>query len=102
MTKKKRGPARGSKTTEGRKTTRLREEGAVYAIRKLIKSMNMEPEQKITLEDGINNLANEVESMIGRIDMATTTTARKNLLVAYKKFLEQNIEVVNQLLKTKD
>lgn len=102
MTKKKRGPARGSKATEGRETIWLREEAAVYAIRKLIKSMNMKPEQKITLEDGINNLANEVESMIGRIDMATTTTARKNLLVAYKKFLEQNIEVVNQLLKAKD
>jgi hypothetical protein len=102
MTKKKRGPARGSKTTEGRETTWLREEDSVHAIRKLIKSMNMDAEQKITLEDGINNLANEVESMIGRIDMATTTTGRKNLLVAYKKFLEQNIEVVNQLLKAKD
>lgn len=102
MSKKKRGPARGSKTTEDRETTWLREEAAVHAIRKLIKSMNMDAEQKITLEDGINNLANEVESMIGRIDMATTTTDRKNLLVAYKKFLEQNIEVVNQLLKAKD
>ena len=102
MTKKKRGPARGSKTTEGRETTWLRREDEVHAIRKLIKSMNMGAEQKITLEDGINNLANEVESMIGRIDMATTTRDRKNLLVAYKKFLEQNIEVVNQLLKAKD
>jgi hypothetical protein len=102
MIKKKGGPARGSKTTGGRETTWLREEDAVRAIRKLIKSMNMDAEQKITLEDGINNLANEVESMIGRIDMATTTTYRKNLLVAYKKFLEQNIEVVNQLLKAKD
>jgi hypothetical protein len=102
MTRKKRGPARGSKTTEGRERAWLRGENEVHAIRKLIKSMNMEPEQKITLDDGINNLANEVESMIGRIDMATTTRDRKNLLAAYKKFLEQNIEVVNQLLKAKD
>jgi hypothetical protein len=102
MTKKKRGPSRGSKTTEGRETTWLRGEDAVHAIRELIKSMNMDAEQKITLDDGINNLANEVESMIGRIDMATTARDRKKLLAAYKKFLEQNIEVVNRLLKAKD
>jgi hypothetical protein len=40
--------------------------------------------------------------MIGRIDMATTATDRKNLLAAYKKFLEQNIKAVNRLLKAKD
>jgi hypothetical protein len=102
MTKKKRGPARGSKTTEGRETTWLRGEDEVHAIRELIKSTKMDAEQKITLDDGINNLANEVESMIGRIDMATTATDRKKLLAAYKKFLEQNIEVVNRLLKAKD
>jgi hypothetical protein len=102
MTKKKRGPATGSKTTEGRETTWLRGEDEVHAIRELIKSMNMDAEQKITLDDGINNLANEVESMIGRIDMATTAPDRKNLLAAYKKFLEQNIKVVNRLLKAKD
>ena len=62
----------------------------------------MNAEQKTTLDDGISNLAKEVESIMGRIDMASTATDQKKLLVAYKKFPERNIEVVNQRLKHKD
>jgi len=62
----------------------------------------MSTEQKITLDDGINNLAKEVESMMDGIDMASSTTDQKNLLSVYKKFLEQNIEIINQRLKKKD
>ena len=102
MTIKKRGSTRRSKTTERGETTWLKADDAVQSIKVLIRSMKMEAEQKITLDDGISNLAKEVESMIGRIEMATTTTDRKKLLAAYKKFLERNMEVVNQLLKDKD
>ena len=102
MTIKKGGSDRGSKKTEDRERTWLKTDDAAYAIRKLIRSMKMNSEQKITLDDGINNLAKEVESMMDRIDMASTTTDQKKLLVAYKKFLERNIEVVNQRLKHKD
>ena len=68
----------------------------------MIRSLKMNAEQKITLDDGINNLAKEVESIMDRIDMASTATDQKKLLVAYKKFPEGNIEVVNQRLKNKD
>jgi hypothetical protein len=37
--------------------------------------------------------------MMDRIDMASATTDQKKLLATYKKFLEHNIEVVNQRLK---
>ncbi|MDQ3851326.1 MAG: hypothetical protein M3299_00660 [Thermoproteota archaeon] len=87
---------------EDRKRTWLKADDAVHAIRELIRSMKMNTEQKITLDDGINNLANEVQSMLDRIDMASTTTDQKKLLAAYKKFLEHNIEVVKQRLKKKD
>jgi hypothetical protein len=102
MTIKKSGSDRGSKKTEDRERTWLKTDDAAYAIRELIRSMKMNAEQKITLDDGINNLAKEVESMMDRIDMASTTTDQKKLLAAYKKFLEHNIEVVNQRLKQKD
>jgi len=62
----------------------------------------MSTEQKITLDDGINNLAKEVEFMMDRIGMASSTTDKKNLFSGYKKFLEQNIEIINQRLKKKD
>jgi arginyl-tRNA--protein-N-Asp/Glu arginylyltransferase len=99
---KKSGSDRRSKKTVYRERTWLKTDDAAYAIRELIRSMKMNAEQKITLDDGINNLAKEVESMMDRIDMASTSKDQKKLLAAYKKFLEHNIEVVNQRLKQKD
>jgi hypothetical protein len=102
MTTKKSSSGRGSKKTKDRERMWLKADDTAHTIRKLIRSMNMNTEQKITLDDGISNLAKEVESMMDRIDMASTTTYKKKLLAAYKKFLEYNIEVVNQRLKQKD
>jgi hypothetical protein len=102
MTIKKSGSARESKKTEDRERTWLKTDDAAHAIKKIIRSTKMNVEQKITLDDGINNLAKEVQSMMDRIDMASTATDQKKLLAAYKKFLERNIEVVNKRLKQKD
>ncbi len=102
MTVKKSGSSSGSKKIEGAERTWLKAEDAANGIRKLIRSMKMNTEQKITLDDGINNLVKEVESMMDRIDMASNAADQKKLLAAYKKFLEDNIEVVNQRLRKKD
>jgi hypothetical protein len=102
MTIKKSGSARESKKTEDRERTWLKTDDAAHAIKKIIRSTKMNVEQKITLDDGINNLAKEVQSMMDRIDMASTATDQKKLLAAYKKFLEHNIEVVNKRLEQKD
>jgi hypothetical protein len=102
MTTKKGRSDRGPKPAEDIATTWLKTDDAANAMRRLIKSMRMSAEQKITLDDGINNLAKEVESMMDRIDMASTTTDKKKLLAAYKKFLELSIEVVDQRLKEID
>lgn len=102
MTIKRSSSNSRSKYIVDRERTLLKADDAAHAIRELIRSMKMNAEQKITLDDGINNLAKELESMMDRIDMASTTTDQKKLLAAYKKFLEYNIEVVNQRLKKKD
>jgi hypothetical protein len=102
MTVKKSGSGKGSKKTEDRDRTWLKAEDAANGITELIRSMKMNTEQKITLDDGINNLVKEVESMMDRIDMASNAADQKKLLTAYKKFLEDNIEVVNQRLRKKD
>lgn len=98
MSPKKSGSPRRSKSTD-RETTLLNAEDAVRDIKKLIRSMKMSAEQKITLDDGINNLAKESESMMDGIDMASATKDKEKLLAAYKKFLEHNIKVVNQRLR---
>ena len=102
MTIKKSGSDKGSRKKEDRERTWRKTDDAALAIRELIRSLKMNAEQKITLDDGINNLAKEVESMMDRIDMASTATDQKKLLAAYKRFLEYNIQVVNKRLKQKD
>jgi hypothetical protein len=102
MTIKRSGSGSKSKNIEDREKIWLKTDDAAHAIRELIRSMKMKAEQKITLDDGINSLAKEVESMLDRIDMASSTMDQKKLLAAYKKFLQHNIEVVNKRLKKKD
>ncbi len=101
MTIKKSGKG-ASKTTEDRERIWLNVRDAADGLGGLIRSMKINAEEKIAIEDGINNLANEVESMLDRIDMASTTADQRKLLTAYKKFLEHNIEAVNQRLKDID
>jgi hypothetical protein len=86
-------------TTEDRERIWLNVSKAADAIRKLIRSTKMNAEEKIAVGDGINNLAKEVESMLDRIDMASSAADQRKLLTAYKKFLEYNIEVVNRRLE---
>ena len=102
MTIKKSGSDKGFQKTGDREKTWLKTDDATRAIKELIRSMKMNVEQKITLEDGINNLAKDVHSRMDRIDMAWTATYRKKLRAAYQRFLEYNIEVVNKRLKQKD
>lgn len=101
MTIKKSGRG-ASKNTEDRERIWFNARNAADDIRRLIRSMKMNAEEKIAVEDGINNLSNEVESMLDRIDMASTTADQRKLLTAYKKFLEYNVEAVNKRLKQKD
>jgi hypothetical protein len=104
MTIKKSGAgSRASiKNTEDRERIWLKTSEAADVIRGLIRSMKMNAEEKIAVEDGINNLTKELESMLDRIDMASTTENQRKLLIAHKKFLEHNIEAVNQRLKDVD
>jgi hypothetical protein len=70
---------------------------AVDTIKELLRSVKMDIEEKIAIEDQVNDLAKEAESMLDRIEALTTANQQK-ILFAYKKFLEQNLEAVNQRL----
>jgi hypothetical protein len=101
MIMKKRG-RRSSENTEDRDKIMLETREAAEIIRGLIRSTSMNSEEKIAVEDAINNLANDVESMLDRIGMASTAENQRRLLIAYKKFLQHNVEAVNQRLKDID
>ena len=101
MTTKKSGIG-ASKKTEDPERIWVKASEAADVVRGLIRSMKMKAEEKIAVEDGINNLAKEVESMLDGIEMASTTENQRKLLIAYKKFLGHKIEAVNQRLKDID
>lgn len=61
----------------------------------------MTMESKIAIEDQIKNLSHETESMLFRIDDIARVHQR-NILTAYKKFLEHNLDAVNERLKALD
>jgi hypothetical protein len=77
----------------------LKTKKVTETMKGLIRSIKMKAEEKIAIDDGISNLTVGVESMLDRIEMASSTADQKKLLVAYKEFLEHNIEAVNQRLK---
>lgn len=76
----------------------IRMKEAADAIRELIRSISIEVEERIAIQDQIDNIAKETESMLDRIDSVAKKNQRK-LLLAYKNFLEHNLEAVDQRLK---
>jgi hypothetical protein len=77
-------------------STRVKD--AADAIRELIRSASIGVEERIAIQDQIDNISKETESMLDRIDSIAKRNQQK-LLLAYKNFLERNLEAVNQRLK---
>ncbi len=71
---------------------------AADAVRELIRAVGVGVEEKIAIEDQINNISKETESMLDRIDSIARRNQQK-ILLAYKSFLERNLEAVDQRLK---
>lgn len=77
-------------------STRVKD--AADAIRKMIRSFSIGVEERIAIQDQIDNITRETESMLDRIDSIAKRNQRK-LLLAYKNFLERNLEAADQRLK---
>lgn len=71
---------------------------AAAEVRELIRSISMGAEERVTIEDHIMNISREAEYMLDRIDSIKKANQQK-VLLAYKKYLENNLEAVNQRLK---
>lgn len=73
----------------------LRTIEAAESVRSLIHSLSMSLEEKITMEDQINNLSHENNGLIDIISNRKKDYQKK-LFRAYREFLERNIDAVNQ------
>jgi hypothetical protein len=71
---------------------------AAETVKELIHSIPGAIEERIALDDHISNISRETEYMLDRIDDVAKAEQRK-LLLAYKKFLEQNLDSVNRRLE---
>ncbi len=76
----------------------IRVKEAADAIRELIRSVSVGVEERIAIQDQIDNISKETESMLDRIDSIAKRNQRK-LLLAHKNFLERILEAVDQRLK---
>ena len=68
------------------------------SIRQIIRSVGIEIEERIALQDQVDNIAKETESMLNRLDSIAKKNQHK-LLLAYKAFLQRNMDEVTQRLK---
>ena len=76
----------------------LKTRQAAETVKSLIHSVPGAIEERIALDDHISNISREMEYMLDRID-GVTKAEQKKILLAYKKFLEQNLDSVNRRLK---
>ncbi|MGI0044308.1 MAG: hypothetical protein ACRD47_11400 [Nitrososphaeraceae archaeon] len=73
----------------------LRTIEAAESVRSLIHPLSMSLEEKIAMEDQINNLSHENNCLIDIISNSKKDYQKK-LFLAYREFLERNIDAVNQ------
>ena len=69
---------------------------ATDSIRSLIHTLNTSLEEKIAMEDQINKLSHEGNCLLDIISNTAKKDYQKKLFLAYRKFLERNIDAVNQ------
>lgn len=71
---------------------------AADAIRELVRSIPSTVEQKLAFEHQIDHLSREADYMLSEMDSIQKAN-RKKILLAYRKFLLQNIKGVDGKLK---
>lgn len=89
---------RGSIREQAREKISTKVKDAADSIRELIKSVSIGMEERIAIQDQVDNISKETESMLDRIDSIAKRNQQK-ILRAYKTFLERNLEAVDQRLK---
>ena len=89
---------RSSENEQAYEKVSIKVKDAADAVRELIRAVGIGAEEKIAIEDQINNISKETESMLDRIDSIAKENQQR-LLLAYKSFLERNLEAIDQRLE---
>ncbi len=87
-----------SKSNSALRNSKLEGNGSAKSLRVLIYSTTMPIEDKVVLEDMINKLSQEANTMLDIIN-DIDKRHQKQLLLGYKSFLQSSLEAVNRRLK---
>ena len=80
-----------------RKKIKAEEKVAANSLRSLVYSIAMSVEDKVVLEDMINKLSQEADTMLDIIN-DIPKKYRRDLLIGYKTLLQSSIDAVNRRL----
>ena len=90
-----------SKKEQAREKISLQITDEADIIRKLIISSGLGIEERIAIQDQVDHISRETASILDRVDTLAKRDQTK-ILLAYRNFLERNLQSVNQRLKQLD
>ena len=76
----------------------LRTIESAESVRHLIHSLSLSLEEKVAMEDQINELSHKSDCLLDIIS-SSNRNYRQKLFLAYRDFLERNIDVVNERIE---
>lgn len=82
------------------KEIKAEEKVAANSLRTLVYSITISVEDKVVLEDMINKLSQEADTMLDIIN-DIPKKYRKELLIGYKTLLQSSIDAVNRMLSNR-
>lgn len=87
-----------SKADSSRQKIKVEENVAANSLKTLLYSIAMSVEDKVVLEDMINKLSQDADTMLNIIN-EIDRHRQKELLVGYKKLLQNSLDAVERRLK---
>ncbi len=88
---------RNSGTKEQLEKISLKARSSAQAVKEELRSITLAIEERIAVDDHVNNMCQEMEYLLDSIDSIPRTNQKK-ILVAYKTFLKENLEAVDSRL----
>jgi hypothetical protein len=95
MVRKIRKDKRMAKRNGKEQDISLRTIESAESVRRLIHSLKLPLEEKVAMEDQINELSHKSNCLLDIIS-SSNRNYRQKLFLAYRDFLERNIDVVNE------
>lgn len=71
-----------------------RTKSAGQALKDQLRLVAIGIEERVAIDDHVNNMSNEMEYMLDSID-GIPKLNQKKILIAYKKFLQENLDAVD-------